>query len=108
MDQPPTPFDALSIAKTLWGLLISGVIFWLTRYTSKVDMLEKNAVTRDELHRELNEMRDERRSMHEENKSLLRDTGGKIDRVDQQVRKLAIQVAAGGRGNRRGALDEEE
>lgn len=109
MDQPPqTPLDALTIAKTLWGVLISGVLFWLTRYTSKVDMLEKNSVTRDELQRELEEMRDERRSMHEENKNLLRDTGGKIDRVDQQVRRLAIQVAAGDRrGNRRGPPEEE-
>lgn len=93
----PPPFDALSIAKFLWGLVISGVMFWFARYTSKVDMLEKNAVTREELDRELKDMKEERRSMHEENKSLLKETGGKIDRVDQQVRKLAIQVASGSR-----------
>lgn len=97
---PPSGIDPITIAKTLWGILMSVAAVVFTRYTAKIDALEKNSVTREELQSELAEMKGERRLMHEENKKLLENTGGKIDRVDQQLRRLAIQVARGGRQDR--------
>jgi len=99
----PTPpqsnsFDALYALKALWGIVVTFALFWFTKYVGKVDTLEKNAVTRDELEKHLNSMREERRGMHEENKAMMERGSNKMDRISRDLQRLAIQVARGNRG----------
>lgn len=105
---PPQPaFDAIVALKALWGVVVTFVLFWFTKYVGKVDTLEKHAVTREELEKHLREMRDERRVMHEENKALMDRGSSKMDRISRDLQRLAVEVAARvGKGNR--ADDEEQ
>lgn len=100
---PPNSFDAVLALKSLWAAVVTFTMFWFVKYVGKVDSLEKSAVTREELDKHLKDMREERRAMHEENKLLLERGSHKMDRMDQRLQRLAIQVA---RGNRGGSEEE--
>lgn len=106
---PPNSFDAVLALKSLWAAVVTFTMFWFVKYVGKVDSLEKNAVTREELDKYLKEMRthsdqlfrdmrEERRTMHEENRTLMERGSNKMDRIDHRVQRLAIQVARGNRG----------
>lgn len=101
MDPTPPPsgsFDAILALKSLWAAVVTFTMFWFAKYVGKVDTLEKSAVTREELDKHLRDMRDERRVMHEENKAMMGRGSDKMDRIDQKLQRLAIQVARGNRG----------
>ena len=73
---------ALALLSAISGILTA---LWvrmngqMDSLTARVVSLEKTAVTRDELDKKLNEMREERKSMHAENKDSLRRIEDKID-----------------------------
>ena len=73
---------ALALLSAISGILTA---LWvrmngqMDSLTARVSSLEKTAVTRDELEKKFNEMRDDRKSMHQENTASLRRIEDKID-----------------------------
>lgn len=73
--------DAKSIILSLFGALV-GLMLWLgRREVRRIDDLEKQSVTRDELSKTLNQMRDDRLQMHRENREELRYIRERVDGI---------------------------
>lgn len=70
------------------------VLGWLGgRSLTRLDNLERNAVTRDDLEKALNHMRNDRLLMHQENREHLSSIEEKIDEDRETINQIARDVA---------------
>lgn len=79
------------VAQVASGLVL-GLLAWLgNRMTNRLDALEKNSVTRDELKESFNQMREERKAMHQDNRDALKRIETKLDEA-QHIGVMATRV----------------
>lgn len=74
-------FDAKSVVLFLFGVLMTIGTWWIKRQDKRIDNLEKESVTREELAQTLAQMRDDRWRMHEQNTSELRYIRNRVDGI---------------------------
>lgn len=71
--------DGWKVAEVAYGMVITLLAWMGNRMSTKIDTLEKTAVTREELKEHFGQMRDDRKLMHLENKEALQRIEDKID-----------------------------
>lgn len=72
-------FDAWSVVQALW-VLLTGTVIWIGRRAlGRLDTLEGQAVMREDFEKAIEDIRSERRRMHDENKDHLDRIEKKID-----------------------------
>lgn len=83
------------VADTIGWIALS-IVFWLSRRTvERLDTLKETAVTRDELERYMNDNRAERREMHQENQTTLKEIQSDLKAIEPGVLRTRLdQVAA--------------
>lgn len=86
MNAPDTGLDLRDVVWALGalcmaigGFVMSGMSRLLGRTVQRVDDLERKVITRDELEKKFNEMREDRLTMHRENKEALTRIETKLD-----------------------------
>lgn len=73
--------DAKSVVLWLFGVLM-GLMAWLgKRQVTRIDDLEKQGVTREELSEALTQLREDRLCMHNENRDELRYIRNRLDGI---------------------------
>jgi len=76
--------DGWSVAKVLWGFLVSLLSFLGLRQLRRIDNLEKTTVKKVDFKEEMKIMREDRLSMHKDNKVLLEKIDCKIDAAERR------------------------
>lgn len=80
VNDPNSPWlDGWKVAEVAYGMVIALLAWMGNRMSTKLDTLEKTAVTREELEKHFGQMRDDRKYMHLENKEALQRIEDKID-----------------------------
>lgn len=78
--------DAKSIILGLFGALMALGTWLGRREVKRIDDLERNSVTRDELSKTLTQMREDRLQMHRENREELRYIRERVDGIADRQR----------------------
>lgn len=73
--------DAKSIVVGLLGAIMALLTWWGRREIKRIDTLERESVTREELAETLKQMRDDRLQMHGENRDELRYIRERVDAI---------------------------
>lgn len=80
--------DAKSVFLGLLALLMS-LLSWIgLRQIKRIDDLERDAVTREELRETLAQMREDRQRMHNENQRQLDSIDGTVTGIHQRIDRL--------------------
>lgn len=76
---PPNWLDGWKVAELAYGLVL-GLLAWMgNRMSNKIDALERTSVTREELKDNFAQMREDRKSMHDQNQEALQRIEEKLE-----------------------------
>lgn len=83
MPTETSTFDSWKLLESAYGIIIVLLAWWGNRMTDRLDVLEKSAVSRGELKEQFEQMRQDRKTMHDDNRAALQRIEEKLQETQQ-------------------------